>query len=296
MKCKSKRGLDGLDFIGDLSQFIEARCCKFSDAEISAMQRNLKDEEWKERVGRCPCPDALSDTCLGEWRNDGLDVVPLQVANDGIGIQALQEIAEIKNKKKIVVILESPHRKEYSEKKCCKRDNCRLYATPAPARGETGKSLKKMLPHMFGDYFKNYHVALVNAVQYQCSLGLGNKKLKSTIFETMFLGGDTTTGNYQGNFIARLSEIYNPVSDILVIACTKRKDWGKKILHMLTEDKGMILLMNHPSSWYRKSSTCNHRRVWFVNMGQIKEDEFYCENKFKELTAKLIAVLEKGAS
>ena len=184
-----KQGKDGVrcDFIGDLTRFGNINVknvdkgISFSKDEIERIQNKLYDEIWKEKIGYCPCPDALSAAPLGEWWDNNEKLVALAHKDERLQLDAMDR------KKKILVILESPHIYEYQ-----KVDDG--VPCPAPARDVTGTggAIKRYMPIMFDRNFDEYYIALINAVQFQCSLGLplGGKKMSQIEFlRIRFSGG-----------------------------------------------------------------------------------------------------------
>jgi len=125
----------------------------------------------------------------------------------------------------IALVLESPHKEEFKN-----------IQDIAPAKGTTGKNIEAMLLgilakyiyindiHQHGAYsltnskikYGKYKLLLINAVQYQCSLGSLSgekyKKRRDDIFSEMFSNQYVKT-----DFKERL-EIYNP--KIIINCCT----------------------------------------------------------------------------
>lgn len=159
----------------------------------------------------------------------------------------------------VVLVLESPHNDEYSD-----RDH------PAPANGETGERIKKHLQRVLkrlGDAnLVGRPLILVNAIQYQCSLGGYGKVGVPTRFhrDNMFVrmwGLDTNA--IPANFRARLSRYvgcHQPFSQhhqggyVIVNACTKGT--AVRQLRMMVEDAVIAALgrqshikVEHPSCW-----------------------------------------------
>lgn len=108
--------------------------------------------------------------------------------------------------KNIVMILESPHINEYK------------YANEnfiAPAIGKTGELLKKWFYKCIKKHLspnKKYNVILMNAIQYQCSLGEDTIIYRDKLWCNLWFNY-----NKKDDFIKRLKH-YNP--DIIINACT----------------------------------------------------------------------------
>ena len=114
-----------------------------------------------------------------------------------------------KKNKRIVIILESPHKYEYSK----------TIPAPAPAMGETGRNIKEYLLEILDkkignpkDNEKKYDVILMNAIQYQTSLGIDTEYFRDRVWLTLWNKEDL-----RKEFIKRL-EGYN--ADIVFNFCT----------------------------------------------------------------------------
>ena len=133
------------------------------------------------------------------------------------------------NSKKLVIILESPHVKEYWDQG--KKDD------PTPAIGKTGKNLSKKLQDLIDSVIEyerpnsnlssnKFDIILMNSIQYQCSLGIDTKYLRDKVFRKLWDDSATKIGkdknrktlNTKEDFINRLTE-YEP--DYIFNLCTK---------------------------------------------------------------------------
>lgn len=117
---------------------------------------------------------------------------------------------EQKKNKRIVIILESPHRNEYDI-------NSKL---GYPALGKTGENINNNLETVINTKLKGkmeldqvYDIILMNAVQYQTSLGIDTKVFRDRIWLTLWI-----ENNLRSDFIKRLKK-YNP--DIILNFCSK---------------------------------------------------------------------------
>ncbi|MHC1714860.1 MAG: hypothetical protein AB9858_04590 [Acidaminococcaceae bacterium] len=145
----------------------------------------------------------------------------------------------------IVVILESPHKKEFINK-----------IPQGPAQGHSGRLFK----NKFEKLIQNSHlynnlsnikadVVLVNAVQFQCSLGhklnnIENKRLKDKYWTKCFDSGCNE------DLIDRISAI-NPIA--ILNLCTKGCDNLQMKLHDYIKESKLqkinYSLGSHPSTW-----------------------------------------------
>ena len=138
----------------------------------------------------------------------------------------------------IIMVLESPHIDEY-------------IGTPGPAKGFTGEMirlhLQKALPI---EEIGGYGLIVMNAIQYQCSLGVSTDFFRDRVFRASWnLGGRESLG-------IRVERLYRH-GDVLVNCCTKGKDYGVNTpLRLLVEGELRRVLPGvrsirrlHPSSW-----------------------------------------------
>lgn len=132
---------------------------------------------------------------------------------------------EYKNKKLpvLAIVLESPHQDEF--------DNKNKQAV-GPAVGTTGNNIEEYLPQVVFNYLParevdnktcyapedqipngTYKVLLINAIQYQCSLGEDTKQYRDNVFSEMW-----KNVNIRKDFIDRLA-FHNP--KVIINCCTK---------------------------------------------------------------------------
>ncbi|OFV71792.1 hypothetical protein ACWI_07650 [Acetobacterium wieringae] len=113
---------------------------------------------------------------------------------------------------KIVVVLESPHVKEYDFIRKGKR-------IPIPAIGNSGNSLQNNFEENFKRIFENddikdgvYSIILCNAIQYQCSLGVNTKKYRDRLFIVLWFMAELNK-----NFLKRIKSYQ---AAIVINLCT----------------------------------------------------------------------------
>ena len=146
----------------------------------------------------------------------------------------------------IVIVLESPHIKEYSEQnRFC----------PTPAVGRTGTNLQR---HFNQDIIfkksktlnkdENYRVILMNTIQYQCSLGVTTKIYRDDIWDRLWKEDDI-----KKDFVNRLKS-YNP--KVIFNGCTEGSNKSRRISVSQTIhnnfDNIELFEMNHPCYWERR--------------------------------------------
>lgn len=176
------------------------------------------------------CPDQYVGT-LGRLRSDGM-------------IASRAASSTRPNSDAVLLVLESPHTFEF-------------VGPPGPAKGNTGRLIAKhalSVPDLKGK--DNASLVLINAIQYQCSLG----EEPSLYRDEVFLAAWHTFG--RSNFVARLKATYR-ANDLVVCACTKGGNGDvRKTLRPLVYSAmvdalprgAQILRRTHPSSWFSRKN------------------------------------------
>lgn len=151
--------------------------------------------------------------------------------------------------RRLILILESPHRYEFDS------DQASL-TCPKPAQGETGRQIRLHIRHIAKSspmrMDDDFDLILVNAVQYQCSLGTQplNKAIRNKVFEEFW-----SLESAQNDFKERLSTAYrSDRNDVILNCCTggKRKNaLRQKVTETIQKwGKNAELFRGcHPSSW-----------------------------------------------
>jgi hypothetical protein len=151
----------------------------------------------------------------------------------------------------LILILESPHLAEFK-------------GEPGPAKGTTGRNIATHICNVPGlEHFHEHGLILMNAVQYQCSLGFGTERFRDRVFTNMWRAGG------RENFVSRLIGLHRP-TDTLVNCCTKGKCSSAsselRVLVQLAIQEACpttsVLRRNHPSFWH---FTANREREWRFN-------------------------------
>lgn len=173
------------------------------------------------------CPDQCVGT-LGQLRADR-KIVTRQTASAR------------PNAGSVLLVLESPHIREFDD-------------LPGPAKGTTGRLIAQQalsVPGLEGR--DDAPLVLMNAIQYQCSLGRAPKLYRDQVF----LAAWHDFG--RSDFVARLSATYRE-NDVVVCACTEGTKGTSKPLRTLVYAAMIealpagtpILPRTHPSSWFSK--------------------------------------------
>lgn len=122
-------------------------------------------------------------------------------------------------KNNIILILESPHIKEFNEN----------YNPIRPANGKTGENIKSCLKEVLTVLFNNINVQekifnlyIMNAIQYQTSLGINTEYFRNALFVSFW----NTEG--KADFKERLNNVFTN-KDIIINACTIGSNYKSKI-------------------------------------------------------------------
>jgi len=167
---------------------------------LLSLARYFADKNIKYDTRRCP------DEVKGYLNYDGANFIFSEKNNESTIC------------KKLILILESPHKEEY------KGENIR------PAVGKTGENIKKciinfavLLQYHYSS-FKNgcYEVWVVNAIDYQASLGLKTELYRTVVFQLLWYCNGRKT------FQERIKKIVS-TDDILINSCTKGNTIDKTI-------------------------------------------------------------------
>ena len=198
----------------------------------------VKEIEIEIEIESRPCPDQYVGL-VGEIRDEKKF--------------SRKPISSRPDKPALILILESPHIKEFDEK----------LGSPGPAKGPTGTNIAKYITEVYGlENAYEMPLLLINAVQYQCSLGKPTKEHRDEVFQKTWEGGG------RSDFVDRMSKIYQK-GDILVCACTKGNLSGGNELRRLVYlellkafPQDALLRRCHPTTWNIPS-----RRVlvWDIN-------------------------------
>lgn len=182
------------------------------------------------RLEERPCPDQWVGT-LGQLRNCG-------------AVTSRLPSSTRPNNGAVLLVLESPHTSEFK-------------GPLGPAMGNTGTLIARHALSVRGLEGKdNAPLVLINAIQYQCSLG----EKRSPYRDRVFIATWQEFG--RSDFVARLKATYQ-AGDLVVCACTKggggkvdkslRQLVYEAIVDALPED-AQVLRRTHPSRWFSQKN------------------------------------------
>ncbi len=171
------------------------------------------------------------------------NIYNLGTSNEDFPTRINSEVAyTVKNK--ILLILESPHKKEF-------------VGMSGPAKGKTGALIRKHILEIIGNKIDEYsELFLVNAVQYQCSLGHSPNLYRDKVFRSSW----ASFGKRE--FSNRLKLLSNGMPTLIINACTTgKKIVGTPTLQGIVENainetlgRHCDFLLSHPSSWWAKQN------------------------------------------
>lgn len=164
------------------------------------------------------CPDK----CVGCVK----DNINCRCFKESIDASSLNPTSQ---RNRFILVLESPHIKEFESK-----------MSPMPACGYTGSRIRHCWREVFDDMFDNYNLILMNAVQFQCSMGFSplQPEIRDNVFLRMFCG------DCRRYFVERV-ELYCRKEDVIVLATTNRV---REIVRQSLK-RGFSAEIPHPSSW-----------------------------------------------
>lgn len=148
--------------------------------------------------------------------------------------------------KRVLLIIESPHKKEFA-------------APFGPAKGTTGELIRRYLREIIASLAsEDFGLFLMNAIQYQCSLGHPPKNFRDVVFPEVWhqYGRD--------DFIQRLRALACGYETLVINACTKGRIKDPKLmLRQLVEDgiyeglrRASDIRITHPASWASQYNRC----------------------------------------
>lgn len=168
----------------------------------------------------------------------------------------------LKAKKIMILILESPHTDEYNDKG----------EAIGPAMGksprDTGHNIVKHLKTVFPK-LTDYHLVLMNAIPFQCSLGVKPEKFRDDVFDKAWKKDKIGRTFFENRLKALLNGLAGDKSVVIVNACTKDKDdknnKGRKssvtdslktIKKELPDNVKITTMWEtpHPASWWSKKN------------------------------------------
>lgn len=148
----------------------------------------------------------------------------------------------------VVLIMESPHIDEF-------------IGDWGPAKGKTGVQIRKHIAAIVADLEGPLSdLILVNAIQYQCSLGMPTHRYRNRVFRGFWENGGAE------NFANRLKRLYRP-GDMLINGCTggdAHSGLRQLVTKAIRSSLEAVPLHSgpHPVSWFSKQ---NRRAIHLID-------------------------------
>lgn len=170
-------------------------------------------------------------------------------------------LTKFKNNQKIfLLILESSHKDEYDIN----------HNAIGPAQGQTGKktgiNIRTHIDEIFGDKYNDYSLILMNAIPFQCSLGVNTEIFRDEVFTKAWQNNEIGHQFFEDR-LDSLLKILKGKEVVIVNACTegtKLDPLYRKVCKSITNvlkgfDKVKIKWhrvifyhIHHPASWEKK--------------------------------------------
>lgn len=253
-----------------LEKFKQSSSDKF--AAIATEQFNTFLKEIKNYFSGQMCPD--QHVCkIENIQNDYFDLEKRKnIFTDGTSTVIENNIPDAENI--FLLILESPHRDEFYAKDVKDKNGTIIHhkGEPiGPANGPTGTNIREHIAEIFPD-FSNYHLVLMNAIPFQCSLGVIPEHFRDDVFNVAW-NDENIGARFFEKRLKNLLDKLEKKNVVIVNACTKdNKDNSKKkngrknnvteIIKNLIESKTVVKKVvkevwetPHPSS----PSWCSHK-------------------------------------
>ena len=163
----------------------------------------------------------------------------------------------------LILILESPHTDEFYAEDVKDENGTVIHHKDdpiGPANGPTGRNIREHILDILGNGYKSYHLILMNAIPFQCSLGFSlskkekeNLKRRDEVFSAIWDNDDIGKVFFKKRFQNLLKELKNK-RVIIVNACTA--GYKKEKVQMVIDAEFGIIQLAHPSvNWNSKTKT-----------------------------------------
>lgn len=145
----------------------------------------------------------------------------------------------------LLIVLESAHQKEFN------KDHSAIAPAWGNEVGDAGYNIREYVLEIFGKGYEDYHLILMNAITFQCSLGCKPEKyFRNGVFRRFWeKHGRSDFQNRFTNLWLRLQA----KSTVVVNACTAMNGQKKNIQTIMENIAGFVLELDHPSyNWHVK--------------------------------------------
>lgn len=145
----------------------------------------------------------------------------------------------------LLFVLESAHQKEFN------KDHTVIAPAWGNEVGDAGYDIREYVLEIFGKGYEDYHLILMNAITFQCSLGCKPEKyFRNGVFRRFW------EKQGRSDFQKRFEQIFEQLrvkSTVIVNACTAMNGQKKNIQTIMENIAGFVLELDHPSyNWHAK--------------------------------------------
>ena len=145
----------------------------------------------------------------------------------------------------LLIVLESAHQKEFN------KDHSAIAPAWGNEVGDAGYNIREYVLEIFGKGYEDYHLILMNAITFQCSLGCKPEKyFRDGVFRRFW------EKHGRSDFQKRFEQIFEQLrvkSTVIVNACTAMNGQKKNIQTIMENIAGFVLELDHPSyNWHAK--------------------------------------------
>lgn len=167
----------------------------------------------------------------------------------------------------LLLILESPHTDEFDKN-----------GEPiGPANGPTGRNIREYIAEIFPN-FSDYHLILMNAIPFQCSLGVATEHFRDNVFKAAWDDDKVGAGFFEDRLKKLLYKLQKNSKNVVVVnACTGAKGNSREplcckvcqsivsVLENYSDEKDdkeypvKFYHIHHPSTWNQINRTRNEK-------------------------------------
>lgn len=126
----------------------------------------------------------------------------------------------------LILILESPHKDEFYKEDVKDKTGTVIHhkgAPIGPANGTTGCNIREHIAKIFPN-FSDYHLILMNAIPFQCSLGVATEHFRDSVFNAAWNTDATGKDFFEDRLKKLLDQLQEKSKNVVIVnACTGAK-------------------------------------------------------------------------
>lgn len=288
-----------------LGKFKQSSSDKF--AAIAAEQFNKLLEDINNNFSGQMCPDQYVGA-IADFKDKKGGITEKFPERANIFADETDNIGNIPNAENILIlILESPHTDEFYAEDVKDENGTVIHhkGDPiGPANGPTGRNIRKHIAEIFPN-FSNYHLILMNAILFQCSLGVGTEHFRDAVFNAAW-NNDAIGKKFFEDRLEKLCEELQDKNVVIVNACTQGDNKKSPLYCQVCKSIVRVLEnyydekdgekypvefyhIHHPSSWTYGKTTLS------IDKAGVSESsyDFEKDKKYTKCYGKIIYKLNK---